>query len=114
MLPLCTRLDLRRPQQLAAQSREAVEQDLAFLGLIVFRNELKPDSRAAILALKKGCVRPVMVTGDNAQASIPQFLRISCCPGAEIAAATPSATEAEHRCYCIIRQRSACDPCLFA
>ena len=60
---------MRRPEQVAAMSRDAVEQDLAFLGLIVFRNELKPDSRDAILALKKGYVRPVMVTGDNAQAS---------------------------------------------
>ncbi|KAH9540758.1 hypothetical protein CY35_14G023000 [Sphagnum magellanicum] len=32
-----------------------------------YRNELKHDSRAAIQALKEGEVRPVMVTGDNAQ-----------------------------------------------
>ena len=68
---------------MAALSRDAVEQDLAFLGLIVFRNELKPDSRDAILALKKGYVRPVMVTGDNAQASNFQCLCITYYPGTE-------------------------------
>ena len=78
MLPLCRVLDVGRPEQVAALSRDAVEQDLAFLGLIVFRNELKSDSRDAILALKQGYVRPVMVTGDNAQASSSQPLCITC------------------------------------
>ena len=84
MLPLCRLLDVGRPEQVAALSRDAVEQDLAFLGLIVFRNELKPDSRDAILALKKGYVRPVMVTGDNAQASSFRCMCIMYCPGAKL------------------------------
>eukprot|EP01062_Namystynia_karyoxenos_P046573 TRINITY_DN3495_c0_g3_i2.p1 TRINITY_DN3495_c0_g3~~TRINITY_DN3495_c0_g3_i2.p1 ORF type:complete len:1321 (+),score=488.44 TRINITY_DN3495_c0_g3_i2:105-4067(+) len=37
------------------------------LGLIMFRNELKPDTAAAIDHLKAGDCRPVMITGDNAQ-----------------------------------------------
>jgi len=48
-------------------SRDASEEGLSCLGLILFRNELKEDSRAALVALKKGCVRSVMITGDNAQ-----------------------------------------------
>lgn len=46
--------------------RDAVEESLDLLGLIMFRNELKEDSRDAILTLKSGDVRPVMITGDNA------------------------------------------------
>lgn len=47
-------------------SRDAVEESLALLGLIMFRNEIKDDSRDAILTLKRGDIRPVMITGDNA------------------------------------------------
>eukprot|EP01062_Namystynia_karyoxenos_P046569 TRINITY_DN3495_c0_g1_i1.p1 TRINITY_DN3495_c0_g1~~TRINITY_DN3495_c0_g1_i1.p1 ORF type:complete len:1335 (+),score=358.47 TRINITY_DN3495_c0_g1_i1:74-4078(+) len=39
----------------------------SLLGLIMFRNELKPDTAAAMDSLKAGDVRPVMITGDNAQ-----------------------------------------------
>lgn len=46
--------------------RDAVEESLALLGLIMFRNEIKEDSRDAILTLKQGDIRPVMITGDNA------------------------------------------------
>lgn len=38
-----------------------------FLSLVMFRNELKPCSRDAIVELKGAAVRPVMITGDNAQ-----------------------------------------------
>ncbi|KAE9357527.1 putative cation-transporting ATPase [Phytophthora rubi] len=46
--------------------RDAVEESLALLGLIMFRNEIKEDSRDAILTLKQGNIRSVMITGDNA------------------------------------------------
>ncbi|KAG6577845.1 Cation-transporting ATPase [Phytophthora cinnamomi] len=46
--------------------RDAVEESLALLGLIMFRNEIKEDSRDAISTLKQGDIRPVMITGDNA------------------------------------------------
>jgi predicted P-type ATPase len=46
--------------------RDAVEAGLSLLGLLNFRNELKEDSRDAILKLKAGDVRTVMITGDNA------------------------------------------------
>eukprot|EP00249_Psilotum_nudum_P025155 c29394_g1_i2 orf=541-4356(-) len=52
---------------LTAIHRDELEKDLKFIALILFRNELKPESRDAIMALKEGEVRPVMVTGDNAQ-----------------------------------------------
>ncbi|TYZ68913.1 hypothetical protein PybrP1_012251, partial [[Pythium] brassicae (nom. inval.)] len=47
-------------------SRDTVEEGLSLLGLIMFRNELKDDSREALLTLKKGDIRSVMITGDNA------------------------------------------------
>ena len=48
------------------KSRDDVESNLSFLGLFMFRNELKPDTRDAILEFKKGDTRVVMITGDNA------------------------------------------------
>lgn len=48
------------------QSRDYIERDMHFLGLIVFQNELKPDSAQAIATLQEGDIRVVMITGDNA------------------------------------------------
>lgn len=48
------------------QNRDSIECDMHFLGLIVFQNELKPDSAQAIETLQRGDVRVVMITGDNA------------------------------------------------
>lgn len=50
-----------------ALSRENLEKNLTFISLLLFRNELKPDTRDAIENLREGEVRPVMITGDNAQ-----------------------------------------------
>ena len=36
---------------------------------MLFRNELKHDTAEAIAMIQQGDVRPVMVTGDNAQVS---------------------------------------------
>ncbi|CAH0519293.1 unnamed protein product [Peronospora belbahrii] len=49
-----------------ANNREAVDESLSLLGLILFRNELKEDTVDAIAKLKGGDIRMVMVTGDNA------------------------------------------------
>ena len=46
------------------------------LGLLIFRNEPKHDSREAIENLRDGVVRPVMITGDNAQCG--QYICRSC------------------------------------
>ncbi|MCO5602074.1 hypothetical protein L7F22_056201 [Adiantum nelumboides] len=47
--------------------RDMLETKLQFVCLILFRNEPKADSYVAMKSLKEGEVRPVMVTGDNAQ-----------------------------------------------
>jgi len=52
-------------EKLAHAPRADVEKDLKFLGLLLFRNQLKPDSASAIAALRAGNIRTVMCTGDN-------------------------------------------------
>ncbi|OWZ18491.1 P-type ATPase (P-ATPase) [Phytophthora megakarya] len=47
-------------------NRDAVDENLSLLGLILFRNELKEDTTDAIAQLKAGDIRVVMITGDNA------------------------------------------------
>ncbi|GMF15576.1 unnamed protein product [Phytophthora lilii] len=49
-----------------AGNRDAVDENLSLLGLILFRNELKDDTADAIAKLKGGDIRTVMITGDNA------------------------------------------------
>ncbi|CAD7948934.1 unnamed protein product [Amoebophrya sp. A120] len=59
---------LGRPTTSAARTfvslRDRAEKDLEFLGLILFRNELKPESPMAIRWLKANGVHCVMITGD--------------------------------------------------
>lgn len=46
-------------------SREAVENDMSFLGLVILENRLKPDTTSVIDSLSAANIRTVMVTGDN-------------------------------------------------
>ncbi|KAM6241044.1 polyamine-transporting ATPase 13A2 isoform 2-T4 [Porphyrio hochstetteri] len=45
--------------------RDSVESSLTFLGFLVMKNVLKPESAPAIRLLRNASIRPVMVTGDN-------------------------------------------------
>ncbi|XP_032564727.1 cation-transporting ATPase 13A2 isoform X3 [Chiroxiphia lanceolata] len=45
--------------------RDSVESSLSFLGFLVMRNVLKPESAPVIQLLRNANIRPVMVTGDN-------------------------------------------------
>ncbi|CAO3599770.1 unnamed protein product [Absidia cylindrospora] len=47
-------------------NRDQVEQDIQLMGLIVFKNQLKPDTTENIVQLKNGATRTVMITGDTA------------------------------------------------
>jgi predicted P-type ATPase len=47
-------------------SRDELETDLHFVGLVLFKNLLKKDTASAIHQIKQGDVRVVMITGDNA------------------------------------------------
>ncbi|XP_023421507.1 polyamine-transporting ATPase 13A2 isoform X2 [Cavia porcellus] len=65
--PLSIAPNLEATQQL---SRDTVEQDLRFLGLLVLRNLLKPQTAPVIQALRRTSIRTVMVTGDNLQTAV--------------------------------------------
>lgn len=62
----------------AELSRDSIEMDqsLELLSLLIFRNEAKPESCSAIRHLRQGHVRPVMITGDNAQCG--QYIARAC------------------------------------
>ncbi len=45
--------------------RADLEHSLDFLGLLLFKNEVKPDSAAAVEVLKEGGIKPLIITGDN-------------------------------------------------
>lgn len=47
-------------------TREAVESSLSFLGFLVMKNVLKPESAPVIHLLRNANIRPIMVTGDPA------------------------------------------------
>ncbi|KAI8803941.1 hypothetical protein BJ742DRAFT_826606 [Cladochytrium replicatum] len=47
-------------------AREEAQRGVKFDGLLVFRNTIKEDTKDAILKLKEGDTRTVMITGDNA------------------------------------------------
>jgi Ca2+-transporting ATPase len=50
----------------AAVLREAVERDLVLLGLLGFRDPLRPEVPAAVAAVRRAGIRVVMITGDHA------------------------------------------------
>ncbi|XP_007459326.1 PREDICTED: probable cation-transporting ATPase 13A2 isoform X3 [Lipotes vexillifer] len=60
------------PNMQAAQqlTRDTVEWKLSLLGLLVMQNLLKPQTTPVIQALRRTCIRTVMVTGDNLQTAI--------------------------------------------
>jgi magnesium-transporting ATPase (P-type) len=67
------------PRSYETMPRDEIEVPGSFhlLGLMIFRNEPKDDSRDAILHIREGVVRPVMITGDNAQCG--QYIARTCC-----------------------------------
>lgn len=46
-------------------SREEAEEDLHFLGFIIFQNKIKPESQPTIAELKNANIPSIMCTGDN-------------------------------------------------
>jgi len=58
-------LSTKEVEDVMTLARAQVENDIALVGLLTFRNELKPDSVDAIAMLNEGACRSVMVTGDH-------------------------------------------------
>ncbi|KAJ6655499.1 hypothetical protein lerEdw1_005077 [Lerista edwardsae] len=56
--------------QAAPLSREEAESGLAFVGLLVMENPLKPETRPVLEELSAARIRSVMVTGDNVQTAV--------------------------------------------
>ncbi|OBZ81777.1 hypothetical protein A0J61_10175 [Choanephora cucurbitarum] len=57
-------------EELSSWTRDQMESNLSFLGLIVFKNQLKTDTAENIAELKQGDNRTVMITGDTALTGI--------------------------------------------
>ncbi|ORZ13486.1 hypothetical protein BCR42DRAFT_467119 [Absidia repens] len=47
-------------------TRDQMEEEINFIGLIIFKNQLKPDTAENIAELKRGATRTIMITGDTA------------------------------------------------
>eukprot|EP00730_Choanoeca_flexa_P014697 TRINITY_DN6522_c0_g1_i1.p1 TRINITY_DN6522_c0_g1~~TRINITY_DN6522_c0_g1_i1.p1 ORF type:complete len:862 (+),score=245.74 TRINITY_DN6522_c0_g1_i1:22-2607(+) len=45
--------------------RDQVEQDLRFLGLVIFENRVKPETEPVLRQLQDANIRTLMITGDN-------------------------------------------------
>ncbi|XP_069096791.1 polyamine-transporting ATPase 13A2 isoform X1 [Pleurodeles waltl] len=60
--PLSTNVTFEEAQEL---SRNSVENGLTFLGFLIMRNVLKPETTPVIHLLRNANIRTVMVTGDN-------------------------------------------------
>lgn len=58
-------LDLETLGQLQRQTREQLETELTFLGLIVMENRLKPGTGDVVRELRDANINVVMITGDN-------------------------------------------------
>ncbi|KAI8144258.1 hypothetical protein BJV82DRAFT_557186 [Fennellomyces sp. T-0311] len=57
-------------------SRDQMEQDIDFMGLIIFKNQLKEDTTENIAELKAGATRTIMITGDTALTGV--FIARQC------------------------------------
>ncbi|KFP29529.1 putative cation-transporting ATPase 13A4, partial [Colius striatus] len=57
-------------KQLTDLTREEVESDLTFLGLLIMENRLKRETKPVLEELSAARIRSVMVTGDNIQTAI--------------------------------------------
>ncbi|ORX93922.1 hypothetical protein K493DRAFT_374524 [Basidiobolus meristosporus CBS 931.73] len=58
------------PETVRTLSREQLESNIDFMGLVLFKNMLKPDTKEAIAELKEGDTRTIMITGDTALTGI--------------------------------------------
>ncbi|EMP27108.1 Putative cation-transporting ATPase 13A4 [Chelonia mydas] len=61
---------LQGGRQTAGLTREEVESDLTFLGLLIMENRLKAETKPVLEELSAARIRSVMVTGDNIQTAV--------------------------------------------
>uniref|UniRef100_W5MM41 ATPase cation transporting 13A2 n=1 Tax=Lepisosteus oculatus TaxID=7918 RepID=W5MM41_LEPOC len=58
-------LTQRSQEELEDMTREAVESGMQFLGFLVMRNLVKPETAPVISTLRQASIRTIMATGDN-------------------------------------------------
>ncbi|KAJ3303493.1 hypothetical protein HDV03_003770 [Kappamyces sp. JEL0829] len=51
-------------------SRTALERDMVLIGILLFRNDLKPDTPYELQRLREGGIRPVIITGDHISTAV--------------------------------------------
>ncbi|XP_014638495.1 PREDICTED: probable cation-transporting ATPase 13A5 [Ceratotherium simum simum] len=63
-------LNMEKFSEVESLTREKVESELTFLGLLVMENCLKKETKPVLKELSEACIRTVMITGDNLQTAI--------------------------------------------
>uniref|UniRef100_A0A8C4L038 Cation-transporting ATPase n=1 Tax=Equus asinus asinus TaxID=83772 RepID=A0A8C4L038_EQUAS len=63
-------LKMERFSEVESLTREKVESELTFLGLLVMENRLKKETKPVLKELSEARIRTVMITGDNLQTAI--------------------------------------------
>lgn len=63
-------LRLGKISEVQSLSRETVESELTFLGLLIMENRLKKETKPVLKELNEAHIRTVMITGDNLQTAI--------------------------------------------
>ena len=76
VLAVATRKLSMTAEQAVGFKRDELEEGVEFIGLLLFRNELKPDTARALELLREGGCRNVMITGDNANTAV--FVAKTC------------------------------------
>ena len=57
-------------EMVQTMSRQDIERGATMIGLLLFRNELKPDTQSALAEIRNGGCRTVMITGDHVHTAI--------------------------------------------
>ncbi|XP_036895871.1 probable cation-transporting ATPase 13A5 isoform X1 [Sturnira hondurensis] len=63
-------LSMGKLSEVESLSREKVECELTFLGLLIMENRLKKETKPVLKELSEARIRTVMITGDNLQTAI--------------------------------------------
>ncbi|KAM6223933.1 putative cation-transporting ATPase 13A5 [Rhynchocyon petersi] len=63
-------LKMKMLSEVVGLTREEVESELTFLGLLIMENRLKKETKAVLKELSEARIRSVMITGDNLQTAI--------------------------------------------
>ncbi|CAD8075516.1 unnamed protein product [Paramecium sonneborni] len=66
----CCYRDVNHLNQQQLHKREIYEQNMIFLGFLIFENKLKAETKSTIISLKQSNIKSIMVTGDNPYTAI--------------------------------------------